>query len=238
MSDRSIGCSLLLVLATIAPGHAQDTKPSYPAMAPVEQYRMSRDAEVALARTAAPPSISADADVLVLGSRGYETAVKGHNGFTCFVERSWTAGLTDREFWNPRLRAPNCYNPQASRSVLPQYLLRTEWVLGGATKEQVIERIRTAFAEHRFTQPEPGALTFMLSKQGYVSDQAEGPWLPHMMFFVPRGQAAAWGAGREGSPVLGTDGTPEDVTIVLVPVRQWSDGTAAPAADEPHRHEK
>jgi hypothetical protein len=236
---RHTRSSLLLTLALAATSYGQDKKPAYPAMAPFEQYRMAdRDAEIALARTAAPPSISADADVLVLGASGYETAVKGTNGFVCFVERSWTAGLEDREFWNSKLRAPNCFNPQAARSVLPQYLARAQWAAAGATREQFIERTRAAFAEHRFTAPEPGALTFMLSKNGYLSDQAEGPWLPHMMFFVPHGQGTSWGASRDGSPVIGGDGLPEDVTILLLPVRQWSDGTPAPPPDAPHTHEK
>jgi hypothetical protein len=231
--------SLLLTLALAATAYGQDKKPAYPAMAPFEQYRMAdRDAEIVLARSAAPPSISADADVLVLGSRGYEPAVKGTNGFVCFVERSWTAGFEDREFWNSRLRAPNCFNPQATRSVLPQYLARAEWVAAGATREQIIERTRAAFAEHRFTAPDPGALTFMLSRNGYLSDETGGPWLPHLMFFVPHGQAKSWGASSDGSPVIGADGIPEDITVLLVPVRQWSAGTPAPSPDAPHTHEK
>ena len=98
---------MLLTLALAADGYGQDKKPAYPAMAPFEQVPEWRTGtpRFGLARSAAPPSISADADVLVLGSRGYEPAVKGTNGFVCFVERSWTAGFEDREFWNSRLRA-------------------------------------------------------------------------------------------------------------------------------------
>src|SRR5262249_19744737 len=121
--------SILLLLGLPGEGYAQDKKPAlYPAMAPVDQYLIA-DAhdEIALARSAAPPSISAEADVLVLGKHGYETAARGRNGFVCFVERSWTAGFDDRQFWNPKLRAPNCFNPPAVRSVLPQYLERTQW---------------------------------------------------------------------------------------------------------------
>src|SRR5690242_11277010 len=142
---------LLVVVPAIAV-QAQEGKPAaYPAMAPVEQYRIAnRQEEIALARTAAPASVSADAEVLVLGSQGYETAVKGKNGFVCFVERSWTAGFDDRQFWNPRLRAPNCFNPQAVRSVLPQYLERTTWALAGDSRPQMIEKARTAFARHHF----------------------------------------------------------------------------------------
>jgi hypothetical protein len=214
----------------------QESKPMpYPTMAPVEQYRIG-DAreEVVLARSAAPPSISADAEVLVLGKQGYETAVKGRNGFVCFVERSWTASFDDAEFWNPRLRAPNCFNPPAVRSVLPQYLRRTEWVLAGVDKPQMIEKARAAMTSHSFSDPEAGSFSFMLSKQGYVSDAAAGPWLPHVMFFVPHGQAATWGAGLDASPILGTDGKPFEPTVLFVPVRRWSDGSPAPPAAASH----
>lgn len=228
-------CTLSFLLAFAV--HAQDRKAAaYPAMAPIGQYRISaRDDEIALARTAAPPSISADAEVLVLGDRGYETAVKGKNGFVCFVERSWDAGFDDPQFWNPKLRAPNCYNPPAVRTVLPQYVKRTEWVLAGVSMQEMKTKARAAIAVHEFVPPEPGAFSFMLSKNGYVSDDAVGPWLPHVMFFVPHGQAAVWAAGVEGSPVLGKDGSDIEPTVLFVPVRRWSDGSPAPTAVEQHR---
>ena len=220
---------LVLPLLASARAGAQDKKPAYPTMAPIEQYRIAnQEVEVALARSAAPSSVSAAAGVLVLGSRGYETAVKGMNGYVCFVERSWAAGFNDPEFWNPKLRAPNCFNPPAVRSVLPQYLKRTEWVLTGATRPQLIDKARAAFASGEFGAPDAGAFSFMLSKQGYLSDAAAGAWLPHVMLFVQHGQAAVWAAGLEGSPILGADGDPFEPTVLFIPVRRWSDGSAAP----------
>lgn len=79
-----------------------------------------------------------------------------------------------------------------------------------------------------FVPPEAGAFSFMLSKQGYVSDEAAGPWLPHVMLFVPHGQAAIWGAGLEGSPIQGGDGGPFEPTVLFIPVRSWSDGSPVP----------
>jgi hypothetical protein len=211
-------------------------KTAYPTMAPIEQYRIAkREDEIALARSAAPPSISADAEVLVLGSRGYEIAVKGKNGFVCFVERSWAAGFADPEFWNPKLRAPNCFNPPAARTELPQYLKRTEWVLAGVTKQQMLERTKAALADHSFKTPEAGAFSYMMSKHGYVSDEAAGPWLPHVMFFVPHGQAQNWGANKEGSPILGQDGSAIETTVLFIPVRTWSDGSPAPPTAVQHK---
>ena len=229
--------SPLLVLALSA--QTKEGKPApYSTMAPLEEYRVANvQDEVALARSAAPPSISANAQVLVLGQHGYEVAVKGSNDFVCFVERSWTAGFDDPEFWNPKLRAPNCFNAAATHSVLPQYLKRAEWVTAGLDKAKLIEKTRLAFARNEFVAPEPGAFSFMLSKQGYVSDRAQGPWLPHLMFFVPHGQAANWGAGLEDSPVRGGEaGSTIEPSVLFVPVRSWSDGSPAPPPPAASHH--
>lgn len=232
-SPRPLAAALLLLLCGLAGAHEQRT---YPAMAPIDEYLIAdRQAEIALARTAAPPSISADAGVLVLGRHGYETAVRGRNGFVCFVERSWDAGFTDAEFWNPRIRGPNCFNPPAVRSVLPQYLRRAEWVLAGLSRARMIEKARAAFASGRFGRPAAGSLSFMLSKQGYLGDRAGGPWHPHVMFFIAHGQAPLWGAGLKGSPVLGADGGALEPTVLFVPVPRWSDSSPA-AMVQSHEH--
>src|ERR1700681_3188713 len=109
-----------LIFAIVTPGHVrgQDKKDPYPSMAPLDQYLIAdRNAEIALARTAAPPSISQDATVMVLGRHGYETAVEGKNGFVCNVERAWMGSFeNDPEFWNPKNRGPVCYNPPAART--------------------------------------------------------------------------------------------------------------------------
>jgi hypothetical protein len=216
---------------------AQQAKSPEPTMAPIEKYMAKSPAdEIALARTAAPPSISADAEIMVLGAHGYETAVKGKNGFVCFVQRSWAAGFDFPGFWNPKISGPNCFNPPAARTELQQYLKRTEWVLAGATKEQLIEKTRAAVADHTFKAPEPGSFSFMLSKNGFIGPDASGPWLPHVMMFIPHGQAALWAAGVEGSPILGDEGSEIESTVLYIPVRQWSDGTAAPVPAEKHTH--
>jgi hypothetical protein len=201
-------------------------------MAPIAQYRVaSRSEEIALARSAAPTSISGNADVLTLGSHGYETAVKGKTEFVCLVERSWGAGFDDAEFWNPKIRAPICFNATAARSVVPSYLERTTWVLAGASKSDMIARTKAALTANTFLLPEPGAMCYMLSKQGYLSDTA-GHWHPHLMFFLAHTDGAAWGANLDGSPVFAAQSDPEPVTTFFVPVTKWSDGT--PAIMEKH----
>jgi len=230
-----LASTVLAALTWSGSANSQPLKTAYPEMAPAEQYRIAnREDEIALARSAAPPSISGDAEVLVLGSHGYETAVKGKNGFVCFVQRSWTAGFDDPEFWNPKIRGPNCFNPPAARTELPQNLKRTEWVLAGATRQQMIERTKAAVASHDFKAPEAGAFSFMLSKNGYLSDDGAGPWLPHVMFFLPHGQADNWGANKEGSPVIGQDASVIESTVLFIPVRSWSDGSPAPPPPTKH----
>lgn len=221
----------ILLFAAFAPASAQGVKATrYPTMAPVTQYRIAnRQDEIALARSAAPPSISAAAEVLVLGRRGYETAVKGTNGFVCFVQRSWAAGFDDPQFWNPKQRGPNCFNAAAAHSVLPPYLKLTEWVLAGASKTEMMKRTRAALASHTFTAPDAGSMTYMMSPQAYLSD-ADHHWLPHLMFFLPPTSAASWGANLSGSPIIAFEaGDLNPVTTFLVPVRYWSNGTPAPA---------
>ena len=205
---------------------AQDAKAPYPSMAPVDQYLMEdRGSEIALARSAAPESISRDAEVLVLGRHGYETAIKGTNGFVCIVERSWTAPIDDPGFWNPKGRAPICLNAAAAHSYLPRTIKKTGLILAGRTKAQMVEAIAAAVDKKELPPMDSGAMCYMLSKQGYLSDRA-GHWHPHLMFFLSQTDPVAWGAGLPGSPIFAFHDKWEDLTVFLVPVEQWSDGTA------------
>ena len=217
---------LVMMLGTAGYATAQDAKTPYPKMAPVDQYLMQdRNSEISLARSAAPESISRDAEVLVLGRHGYETAIQGKNGFVCIVERSWTAPIDDPNFWNPKLRGPLCLNAPASRSYLPRTIKRTDLILAGRTKAQMVEIMTAAIDKKELPAIEPGAMCYMLSKQGYLSDH-DGHWHPHLMFFVSEGDPAAWGADLPGSPVLSFNDKWEHLITFLVPVREWSDGTA------------
>jgi hypothetical protein len=222
---RPQACALAVMLGAIGPACAGDTKPIYPAMAPIELYRIaSASEEISLARSAAPASISGEADVLTLGDHGYETAVKGKNGFICLVERSWASDFDDAEFWNPKMRGPICHNPAAARTILPRYLERTRWVLAGVSKTNLLDRTKSALAANTFKTPEPGALSFMMSKQGNLGD-ANGHWHPHLMFYLAHTDRAAWGADLDGSPVFSAQGRLEPITTFFVPVPKWSDET-------------
>jgi|SRR5579884_3330892 len=222
----------VLVLCVLSAMQTRAANTPYPSMAPLDQYLIAdQNFEIALARSAAPKSISDSAEVLTLGRHGYEVAVKGTNGFVCLVERSWTAGIDDPNFWNPKLRGPLCLNAPAVRSYLPITVEKTKLVLSGKSKSQMVDAIKSAFDKKALPTQEPGAMCYMISKQGYLGDQV-GHWHPHLMFFVPLTEAKAWGAGMPGSPLLAFEDTPDRLTIFMVAVAEWSDGTP----DSVHKH--
>lgn len=209
---------------------SQEAKTKYPNMAPIEEYLTSdRNFEIAMARSAAPESISHDATVLVLGRHGYETASEGKNGFVCLVERGWMSPSDAPEFWNPKIRGPICFNPPAARSVLPSTYKRTDFVLAGKTKAEIIDGNKAAFERGELPALEPGGMSYMLSKQAYLTDDG-GHNLAHLMFYTPLLDAAVWGADLPKSPVMlipQFKGA-QPIDVFIVPVSRWSDGTPAP----------
>lgn len=237
MSVRLHAFPLAIALAIISmlgafgvrPAQAQNLKTKYQQMAPIAQYLMDRNAEIALARSAAPRSVSAGATVMVLGPEGYTTAVKGGNGFLCIVERSWGDATADPGFWDPTIRGPICFNPAAATTFAPIYLIKTKLVLAGKSKQEIAQALASAFNRKELPALEPGAMCYMLSKQQSLND---GPvnarhWHPHLMFFVSGDVAKSWGANLPGSPVIAVNDPEEQATIFMVLVSHWSDGTPA-----------
>lgn len=228
--------ALLLVLGTAFQVMAQDSATPYPKMAPLEQYLMDRDAEIALARSAAPDAISHDASVIVLTRYGYETAVQGKSGWVCMVGRAWLGMFDHPEFWNPKIRAADCLNPPSARSVLPYIYKRTDLLLAGHSKPEVIAAIKTAIDKKELPALEQGTVDYMMSKSSYLTDNG-GHNLPHLMFYDTSKDGAAWGANLTNSPVLGVnywyisaESYPQlksfpPLSVFLVGVGKWSDGT-------------
>lgn len=233
-SLRSAAVAVLVfacVMVFAAPQlRSQEATTKYPHMAPVDEYLMAdRNAEIALARSAAPESISQDATVLVLGRHGYETAVQGKNGFVCVVERGWMSPDGAPEFWNPKLRGPICFNPPAARSVLPTTYRRTEMALAGKSEAEIVAGNKAAFEKGELPALEPGAMSYMMSKDAYLTDHGDHN-LAHLMFYTPALDGKLWGADLPESPVMLNPqfkGT-QPVDVFVVPVGKWSDGTSAP----------
>lgn len=226
----------MVVSGGVSSAAAQTAK--YPTMAEVGQYRMEESAEIQLARTAAPISISGDATILVLRRQGYEISVQGKNGFVCMVGRSWLAAFDWPEFWNPKVRAADCMNPQAARSMVPIILLRSKMVMAGRTKAEILSAVKAAFDNKKVPKLESGAMEYMMSKSAYLTDEGEHNG-SHLMFLTADMEAKDWGAGADGSPLVSAPywffstkepsqmkGLPP-ILVFLIGVANWSDGTVA-----------
>ncbi len=227
---RMFGCAnvvLVAMLVAVPPIQAQDAASPYPRMAPIAQYRMDRDAEIAMARTAAPPAISRDAEIMVLGQKNFEVAVKGSNGFLCVVGRAFAGPLTNPEFWNPKNRSPICYNPPAARSLWPYAVKQTGMALAGASKAQITAAIRTAVARKELGPPALGSMAYMMSKEAYLTDRGDHN-LAHVMFELPRDGVL------HDEPDYFVSWDPAPVIEFNVAVGQWSDGTAVAGSESSH----
>jgi hypothetical protein len=211
---------------------------TYPRMAAIGQYQMEESAEIQLARSAAPNSISGDATILVLRRQGYGTAVQGKNGFVCMVARSWLAAFDWPEFWNPKVRAADCMNPQSARSMVPIVLLRSRMVMAGRSKPEMLSAVKAAFENKQVPPLESGAMDYMMSKTAYLTDEGEHNG-PHLMFLTAGMDAKDWGSGAAGSPLISAPywffsskepsqmkGLPP-ILVFLIGVPKWSDGTTA-----------
>lgn len=225
-----LGFAVIMGLIGIEQAWAQAPKTDYPNMAPLDRYFMAdRNAEIVLARSAAPDAISGDATIMVLGPHGYETAVNGKNGFVCVVERGWMSPSDAPEFWNPKIRGPICFNPPAARSVLPATFKRTEMALAGRTRAEIIEGNKAAFEKGELPPLEPGAMSYMMSKTAYLTDRDDHN-LAHLMFYTPPLDGKEWGADLPKSPVMLNPQFKgaEPINVFVIPVGTWSDGSAAP----------
>jgi len=229
MQKGIIVLGLVFLVAIVLPGTNQQARAQadpYPAMAALEEYLMPQDAEIVMARSAAPASIADNATVMVLGRQGYTTAVQGNNGFLCYVERSWAQNVDNKEFWNPKLRSPNCFNDAAAKSVAQLYLKKTQLVLAGKSKADIAQGINSALDSGEVPALPPGGMCYMMSKQQYLNDTGKS-WHPHLMFYVAGDVPNSWGANLDGSPVIAVHDAEARVTVFMVVVRHWSDGTPA-----------
>jgi hypothetical protein len=208
---------------------AQAGKAAYPAMAPLDQYLIPDEkAEIALARSSAPASISDAAEVMVLRRDGYAADVKGSNGFLCIVERSWANTTDNPEFWNAKIRAPHCFNPAAARTVLPIFIKKTKLVLAGKSRAQILAAVTSALDTKELPALAPGAMAYMMAKQQYLNDGGKS-WHPHVMFFVSGDAEKSWGANLPGSPIIAASDAEQRVTTFMVLAGTWSDGTPSPS---------
>ena len=200
----------------------------------IDRFLMPRADEIALARSAGPAAVAAGAAVLVLTPHGYEQAVSGSNGFTCFVGRGWSgpvvsiqngtrvvsAGATD-----PKFLAPHCFNASASETVVPWHQLMTTALIAGTPVEDLHQVTGEALEAGQLKVPGPGAMAYMISRGQYLGPRF-GHWKPHIMMYTPYATNALMGAEgfSHDYPSVTGAGTPWAITVI--PIEKFSDGSA------------
>jgi hypothetical protein len=217
---KNLTVVLFFLGAVLSAATMQAQNPKYP---PLSQYLMTPEAEIALARSAAPESVSAHASVKLLTASGYKIAAHGDNGFVCVVMRGWSAPTyTPAQFrdlvYDAAVRAPICFNPPAANQVLPYYELRSKLGMEGKTPDQIAESVQAAYAKGQLPRRDEVSFAYMWSADQNLASGI-GHWHPHMMIFAPYYDNSQLGNNQFGSalPQLSDDaGTP--FAVVVVPV--------------------
>lgn len=210
---------LFTLLASLA-GAIQAQAGKYP---PLTEYMMPREAEMALARSAAPARISDRATIKILTKSGFEVAQQGDNGFVCMVMRGFSAPTyTPAQFrdlvYDPAVRAPICFAPPAAQTAMPYYELRTKLGMEGKGPDQIAKELEEAYVKGKLPRRESVTFAYMWSAHQHLASGV-GAWHPHMMVFAPYIDNSMLGGNEFGSPlpqVSDDAGTP--FTVVLVPV--------------------
>lgn len=236
---KRLAIVLLSLLAGLPDAHLYAQAPKYP---PLAEYLMPRDAEIALARSAAPANISDRATIKVLTSSGFQMVRQGSNGFVCMVMRAWSAPTyTPAQFrdlvYDAKVRAPICFDPAAARTVIPYYELRTTLGMAGKSPEQIAEGVQAAYVTGKLPRREAVAFAYMWSAHQHLGPGIDA-WHPHMMIFAPYYENSMLGGNDFGSPkpqVSDDAGTP--FTVVVIPVDHSLAVKSLPIESEKH-HEK
>jgi hypothetical protein len=216
---RTLATLLLTLIAGFCAQGMRAQKPKYP---PLSEYMMEPQAEIALARSAAPETVSGRATIKVLTASGYKVSAQGDNGFVCMVMRGWGAPTFTPEanrniVYDAQTRAPICFNPVAVRTVLPYQELRAKLGMEGKSPGEITEEIQAAYSKGELPRMEAVGFAYMFS-----ADQKLGPagaWHPHMMIYTPYYTNSMLGGNAEDSdlPRISDDaGTPFAVTVIPV----------------------
>lgn len=214
---------LLFLAGTLGVVAAKGQASKYP---PLSEYMMAQEDEIALARSAAPDSVSAHATVEVLTSTGYQVAALGDNGFVCMVMRGWAGAPTFspapvREIivYSSKVRAPICFDPVASRTVRPYHEFRARLGIAGKDADAIASEVATAYATGKLPKREGVAFAYMWSADMNLGPGI-GAWHPHVMIYTPYYTNAMLGGNSPsvGTPSVGDDeGTAFAVTVIPVP---------------------
>ncbi|MFN8650736.1 MAG: hypothetical protein U0133_02390 [Gemmatimonadales bacterium] len=168
--------------------------------------------EIALARSAAPPSVSATARIWIFAAGRYTIGDSGTSTVECYVGRSW-----------PRALEPQCFDAEGARTILPLERRISELLHSGASRDSVERHVAAGLAAGTFQLPRRPAMTWMLSAAQELYDDDGSPagaWKPHIMIYYPYLTPDAVGTGSNDDLAAGlvvSPGTPRSSFMIVVP---------------------
>lgn len=174
---------------------------------------MARDAEIALARSAAPEQISSTARIWVWNGSAYQVADSGRSKVNCYVARHWVPSVE-----------PHCLDEEASATILPILMRKIELYAQGKTDAEVERDIASRISAGTLKLPSRPAITYMMSAaQDLVSGEgaAVGAWQPHLMIYYPNwtGQQVGLEGFVPGVGFVENPGTP--LSALVVPLKNF-----------------
>ena len=185
----------------------------------------SDSAEVVLALTAAPATLTAGADIYVWHDGHFVKARTGSTGVACMVSR------------DPRVGGifPMCFDPEAARTQMPEEMMRTELKTRGLADTAIERQVAAAFAHGTLHHPTRPADMYMMSSHQLltVSDakgtHLVGAWRPHVMIYLPQTSVGQFALGVDGeagpvsAPFVDAGGVQ-----LIVQVPHWEDSRVSP----------
>jgi hypothetical protein len=205
--------ALLFVALVAAPVSLPVPTLSQNSVIRVYDASMPPDQQVALALSAAPDGVAANATAYILGPRGYVKAREGSNGVSCLVQRSFTkTGETTV--------APMCFDAEGSRTTMLVYMRKEELHDAGKSDAEIAADIKAGYADGRFRAPSRPGVLYMLSCQNRLGpDPKTGEpvsFPPHLMFYAPNMTPQDLGYQSQATvPALVLAGTPGALMVVI-----------------------
>lgn len=163
--------------------------------------------EMALARSAAPASISDSAAVWVFTDSGYVQATRGDGSAACYVSRSWPTSIE-----------PHCFDAEGAATIMKIHMREVELLHRGATPAQADRELGSAIMNGTLSLPRRPVMSWMMSgEQSLISDtgQAAGRWRPHVMIYYSYLPATVRPDIAAG--MVSGAGTPTSSIMIVVP---------------------
>ena len=181
---KSMNCMKVFVVGALSTGLLSSTvaiQAVAQELPKVYDASMPRQQQITLAESAAPAEVSSQATIYVLGSKGYEKAREGSNGFSCIV---------GRHFVKPTETTiePQCFDGEGSRTLLPVYMHGEELRTSGKSEAEIKADIASGYKEGRYKYPSKPGFLYMMSSQNRlraIPEHGTGIFPPHLMFYAP-----------------------------------------------------